>query len=419
MQLSVVPHSKFAKTTYPPLLCGFLDLTAIGNFTPALGFCQEVQVEQEIDQETVQETVQEIVQEIDQETVQEKVETKGYQFTPVKIIQCTKVKNQDNTGTCWSFATTSFLEAEMIRLGRSELNLSEMFIVKNIYREKAMNYVLRQGKANFGEGALAHDYINAVSRYGVVPESVFSGKSDDQKQHDHAEMTSLLQSLLEGVVKIKKPTQRWKAAYSDILDSYLGTASDEFEYAGKSYTAKSFAKSIDFDPSDYVNITSYTHHPFYEKFVLEIPDNFSNGSYLNLPIDDVVAIIDNAVENGYSVAWDGDVSERSFGAAQGIAVLPASPGRRDLFRKPGKELTATQEMRQATFESYETTDDHLMHLTGIATDQNGTKYYMIKNSWGAVGPFNGFIHMSEAYVRLKTVAILVHKDALPARLRKD
>lgn len=342
----------------------------------------------------------------------------SYEFTVQKAANCTAVKSQDSTGTCWSFATTSFLEAELIRLGRSEFNLSEMFIVKNIYREKATNYVLRQGKTNFGEGALAHDYINAVSRYGVVPEDVFSGKLEESQRHNHGEMTSLLQSLLETVVKSKSPSSRWKEAYSAILDIYLGTAPEEFEVDGKTYTARTFADSFDFDASDYVNITSYTHHPFYENFVLEIPDNFSSGSYLNLPIDEVIEIIDHAVDNGYTVAWDGDVSESTFSASKGIAVLPTDASRRSAMKKPGEEIQVTQEMRQETFESFSTTDDHLMHLVGVATDGNGTRYYMIKNSWGETGPFKGYVHMSEAYARLKTVSILVHKNAIPAHLRR-
>lgn len=343
---------------------------------------------------------------------------KSYKFSVVHSVQCTEVKNQESTGTCWSFATTSFLEAELLRLGKQELNLSEMFVVKNIYREKGLNYVLRQGKANFSEGALAHDYINAVSRYGVVPESAFNGKADEQQELDHTEMIALLQGVLESVVKLKKPSPRWRLAYDGILDSYLGTSPESFQFEGETYTPRAFAEKLNFNANDYVNITSYTHHPFYESFVLEIPDNFSNGSFLNLPIEEVMAIIDHAIENGYSVAWDGDVSERTFSASQGLAVLPVDANRRDAMRRPGPEQEVTQEQRQATFEQYITTDDHLMHLTGIAVDEDGNRYYMIKNSWGEVGPYAGYLHMSQAYAKLKTVSILIHKDALPAHLRK-
>lgn len=358
------------------------------------------------------------VQEVQEESQDKTSKPEKYVFEVQQAADCTAVKSQDSTGTCWSFATTSFLEAELIRLGRREFNLSEMFIVKNIYREKAMNYVLRQGKANFGEGALAHDYINAVARYGVVPEEVFSGKLTPDKPHNHGEMTALLQSILETVVKRKSPSPRWRLAYDAILDAYLGTAPEKFQVGDREFTAMSFAQSMDFDANDYVNITSYTHHPFYESFVLEIPDNFSNGSFQNLPIDELIEIIDYAVDNGYTVAWDGDVSESTFSASRGIAVLPTDESRGTAMKKPGPEIEVTQEMRQTTFESFATTDDHLMHLVGVATDQTGKRYYMIKNSWGEVGPYDGYVHMSQAYARLKTVSILVHKNAIPPHLRR-
>ncbi len=342
-----------------------------------------------------------------------------YDFTVEHNLACSDVKSQGSTGTCWSFATASFIESELIRREKGQHDLSEMFIVKNIYRDKADNYVLRQGKANFSQGALAHDFIRSAHRYGLVPEEVFSGLDEGQTNHDHGEMEAVMLGFLEAVVKRPKLSPKWREATNKILDIYLGTSPERFTYRDRSYSPKEFAKSLEFRGDDYVSITSYTHHPFYEKFVLEIPDNYSNGSFYNLPIDDLVSIIDEAIENGYTVAWDGDVSERSFSAAKGIAVLPADPNRRDLFTAPGEELEVDQAKRQETFMSYNTTDDHLMHLVGISRDQNGNKYYVIKNSWGKVGPYEGFIHMSEAYVRLKTIAIIVHKDALPPRLQRD
>lgn len=345
----------------------------------------------------------------------EKEEVKGYGFKIEKSIEYTPVKSQDNTGTCWCFAGASFLESELIRQGHGQHNLSEMYIVKNVYKDKAMNYVLRSGKANFGQGALAHDFINSVGRHGLIPEEYFSGLDDGQKRHDHSEMEAVLKGILDAVIERKKLTPKWRMAYDKVLDIYIGESPDSFNYQDKNYTPLELAKKFNFNAKDYVNLTSYTHHPFYESFVLEIPDNNSNGSFYNVPIDELMSIIDHAIENGFSVAWDGDVSESTFQAGQGMAILPADPRRRDLYTEPGKEVDVTQEMRQETFLSYSTTDDHLMHLVGISRDKAGNKYYVIKNSWGEVGPHKGLLHMSEAYVRLKTVAIVVHKDGIPPK----
>lgn len=349
----------------------------------------------------------------------EKKKSGKYDFTIEHSIDCTDVKSQDSTGTCWSFATASFIESELIRREKGQHNLSEMFIVKNIYRDKARNFVLRQGKANFSQGALAHDFINSAHSYGLVPEEVFSGLEEDQTRHDHGEMEALMAGYLNAVVKRSKLSPKWQVACDKILDTYLGSSPERFTYRDRSYSPKEFAKSLEFRGQDYVNITSYTHHPFYEPFVLEIPDNYSNGSFQNLPVDDMMEIIDSAIENGFSVAWDGDVSEKGFSAARGIAVLPTEPSRRDLFTKPGEEIKVDQAMRQETFMALSTTDDHLMHLVGISRDGDGNKYYMVKNSWGEIGPYKGFIHMSEAFVRLKTVAVIVHEDALPPRMQRD
>ena len=355
-------------------------------------------------------------------TTAEKDETKksepGYHFKDDIKISHSEIKSQDSTGTCWCFATASFIESELMRENKGNFDLSEMHVVRNVYKDKARNYVLRQGKANFGEGALAHDYINAVRDHGLVPQSAYSGLLGNARRHNHGEMAAMLKSLLEGVVKQKRVSSKWKTIYSQILDTYLGKAPTEFEYQGEKYTPQEFAKKIGFNASDYVSLTSYTHHPFYDEFVLEIPDNYSSGAFYNVPIDKLVAIIDHAVANGYSVAWDGDVSERGFSMRDGIAILP-SGNRNNAFKEPGDELTVNQEMRQATFENFTTTDDHLMHLVGTATDKNGKKYYVIKNSWGSVGPYGGKLYMSEAYVRLKTVSILLHKDAIPNEMLVD
>ena len=339
-----------------------------------------------------------------------------YGFELVKTINCTPVKSQDRTGTCWSFATSSFLESEAIRMGHGPQDFSEMFVVRNVYKDKARNYILRQGKANFSQGSLSHDLIRVIGRHGIVPESAYSGKLSDDKTHDHSEMEAVLKGMLDGVLKQKRLSRKWQLAFEKIIDVYLGELPNEFMLEGKKYTASSYANKLGFKPDNYVNISSFTHHPFYSQFVLEIPDNYSNGSFYNLPIGDVQAIVNNAIEKGYSVAWDGDVSEKGFSAPKGIAVIPTDPERPDLFVNPGQEEKVTQQMRQEQFESFSTTDDHLMHLTGIAKDRVGKKYYLIKNSWGEISEYKGYLYMSEAYLKLKTVAILVHKDAIPAHI---
>ena len=345
------------------------------------------------------------------EDKEEEEKPEPYEFTIKHSVECSDVKSQGRTGTCWCFATTSFIESELLRQDKGEHDLSEIFIVKNVYLNKAHNYIRRQGKTNFGEGALAHDYIRAASQHGLVPESVFDGLDPGQEEHDHAEMFDVLEGMLGGLEKRRRLSKEWPAAFNSVLDVYLGSSPTEFSYQEKDYTPKSFAEHLGFNADDYVNITSFSHHKFGKQFVLEIPDNFSSGLFHNMPIDDLVSTIDTAIKDGYSVAWDGDVSERGFSKSSGLAVLPVED-RKDYLKYPGEEIEVDQKMRQETFEEHSTTDDHLMHLTGIAHDQDGNKYYLIKNSWGEVGEHDGYLYMSEAYVRLKTVAILVHKDVV-------
>ncbi len=341
----------------------------------------------------------------------------GFDFTIETEINCSPVRSQDKTGTCWCFAGTSFLESELMRRNEGTVDLSEMFVVKNVYREKALNYVLRQGKTSFGQGALAHDYINAVNKYGVVPEEVYSGKTIGETAHDHGEMESLVQSMLDATIKRKKLSTRWQVATNRVLDVYLGDTPEQFQYQGQSFTPAEFANSIEFDGDDYTSFSSYSHHPFYETFVLEIPDNFSSGSFMNVPVDDLVQIIDNALDRGFGVMWDGDVSESGFSANRGVAVLPKS--KKNSLAGPVEQLEVTQELRQERFLSYQTTDDHLMHLVGRAVDQQGNKYYLIKNSWGKIGPHKGYLYMSEAYVRLHTLAITLNKDCVDPQFLRD
>ncbi len=333
-----------------------------------------------------------------------------YTFTVDEHSPYTSVKSQDRTGTCWSFATTSFLESELLRMGKGKYDLSEMFTVRTIYEDKALNYILRQGKANFGEGSLAHDVLRAVEMGGAVPQEVYSGLLPGQTSYDHSEMSAALKGLLDGVLQGKHPGSRWDDAFRAVLDVYMGAVPQEFSYRGKKYTPKTFAEKLGIKSSDYISLTSFTHHPFYTSFILEIPDNYSNGSYYNIPLDELVAAVDKALEAGYTIAWDGDVSEKGFSARHGLAILPEDPRRPDLFDKPGPELKVTQEARQEAFMSFFTTDDHLMHIVGLAHDQQGKKYYVVKNSWGNLGPYGGVIYMSEAYFRMKTVAVTLHKS---------
>ncbi|MEM9547940.1 MAG: C1 family peptidase [Bacteroidota bacterium] len=336
-----------------------------------------------------------------------------YEFKTEKKIHCTSIKNQARTGTCWSFSTASFLESELMRMGMEDINLSEMFIVRNIYKDKAHNYILRQGKANFSQGSLAHDLIRIAEKDGLMTEEAYSGLLSGESRHDHGEMVNGLHGFLDGVRKSKVLSHKWRSAFDGILDSYIGNVPEQFEYEDQSYTATTFAEMTKLKTEDYISITSFTHHPFYEQFILEIPDNYSNGSFYNVPLDELMSIIDYALLAGYSIVWDGDVSEKGFSARNGMALLPVDPKREDLFTNPGPEINVTQENRQINFENYSTTDDHLMHIVGIALDQDGTKYYLTKNSWGEISDYEGFLYMSEAFMKMKTVSIMIHKDGLP------
>lgn len=335
-----------------------------------------------------------------------------YVFTPEYVLDCTAVEDQQKTNTCWSFATSSFIEAELLRAGKGTVDLSEMYVVRQIYLDKARNYLLRQGKANFAEGGLSHDVTHAIRTYGVIPESVYPGKLPDDAVLNHGELSVVLKSVLDGMLSRKKVSQKWPDVINAILDVYLGPVPEHFQYEGHSYDPVSFARSLGLDMDEYVSLTSFTHHPFYSKFVLELPDNHANGSFYNVPIDDLLRITDNALAQGYSVAWDGDVGEPGFSSEHGLAVL-IEKGQRDGLMNPVHEVSVSQQDRQEAFETYATTDDHLMHITGSAKDQQGRRFYLVKNSWGETGPYNGFLYMSVPYFRAKTIAIMVHRDAIP------
>lgn len=366
----------------------------------------------------------------------------GYFFTTVKQLPATTVKNQYRSSTCWSYSTLSFLESELLRLGKDTFDLSDMFPVHKAYPEKAMMYVRFNGKHNFGPGGAAHDVINMMKKYGITPESAYSGHVIGEINPVHAEMDAVLQAYVDAVVKNpnKKLTPVWMKGLDGLVNAYLGEIPEKFVYHGSEYTPRTFCDMLGLNLDDYIEITSYTHHPFYSKFIIEIPDNWEMGEVYNVPMEDMMQIIDHAVMNGYTLAWGADVSEKGFSWKNGVAIIPdknapeVSGTDKDRWTKmsdtekekllfkfdhPVPEKNITQEMRQLEFDNYQTTDDHGLHLTGIAKDQNGHKYYIVKNSWGTENnPYKGYIYVSESYVRLKTMDILVNKNSVPKEIRK-
>ena len=356
----------------------------------------------------------------------QKKEGKGYIFSNIKKIKTTPVISQGATGTCWSFATTSFIETELIRMGKGEIDLSEMYSVRNAYKSKALNYIRFHGKTNFSQGGQAHDVLNSIRKYGMIPEEIYSGLNYGEEKHIHGELAAVLNGMLEGIVKNRnrKLTPVWQKAFNSVLEAYLGEVPENFTYKNKDYTPKTFAGELGFNPDDYIEFTSYTHHPFFSTFPLEVPDNWSSDLYFNLPFDEIIEIMDYALDNGYSVCWDGDVGERGFSHKNKVAIIPEKEWRdmseeeiNEIFESPNLEKKITQQMRQETFDNYTTTDDHLMHIVGSAEDEKGTRYYLTKNSWGEESnDFGGFLYMSESYVRLKTIAIMIHKDAIPKHI---
>ncbi|MBO9728218.1 MAG: aminopeptidase [Chitinophaga sp.] len=339
-----------------------------------------------------------------------------------KINAATPVKNQGMSGTCWSFSSTSMVESECLRKGVPELDLSEMFTARNVYIEKAKNYVRRQGFARFDEGGLAHDVIRSIALYGIEPESVYSGLKGNATVHNHSEMVTTMKKYLDSIIKVSPVPDNWVSQFTGILDNYMGQPPATFEYNGKTYTPQTFAKEVvKFNADDYVFLTSFTHHPFYQSFIIEVPDNFSNGAYYNVPLKELTNITESALEKGYTVLWDADVSNRGFSGSKGYAMLPEpnSSLKKDSINPDMAEPSYTQESRQQLYEELITQDDHLMHITGIEKTPKGKTFFLVKNSWGAnASPFGGYLNVSEAYFAVNTITIVVPKAALDKTLQK-
>lgn len=340
----------------------------------------------------------------------------NYEFQTVKDHDALAVLSQGQTGTCWSFSTASFLESEIIRKTGKHIDLSEMYNVRHVYPKKAENYILRQGKAQFGEGGLAHDVINSMRDAGLVPFEVYSGL-EGAETYNHEELFHALKSVLEAFATSKGPiSPKWQGIVSYILDSYLGENITEFTYQGKTYTPQSFLKMTGLHPDDYITITSFQDKANYRPFILNVPDNFSNGMMYNLPLDEYIQNIDHALEKGFTLSLDCDVSEKGFSAKHGIAVVPENSEDLPLgLTEIIKERTITGDYRLQEFYNFNTQDDHLMHIVGKVKDQKGTTYYKVKNSWGSEAhkvAHGGYIYMSVPYMQLKSISVLLHKDGL-------
>ncbi|MCL2727166.1 MAG: aminopeptidase [Bacteroidales bacterium] len=347
-----------------------------------------------------------------------------YTFTTVKELPITLIQNQNRTSTCWCFASLSFLESELIRMGKGSYNFSEMYVVWYTWLAKADRYVRTDGNINFAPGGGFEDFLYVIKNWGLVPEEVMPGLNYGEEVHVHNEMDAVLKGYVDAVLQNPngKLSTAWKRGFEGILDAYLGSRPQKFTWQGKEYTPKSFAASTNVNTDDYVCLTSFTHHPFYTQFALEISDNWLWSKSYNLPLDEFVSIVDHAIDNGYTVLWASDASEVGF-TRKGVAVVPdaAETVRAELVKiaeKPCNEKTINQEMRQIAFDNKQTTDDHAMHIFGVAKDQNGKKFYMVKNSYGTSSGYNGIWYASQAYVSYKTTNIMVHKNAIPSAIRQ-
>lgn len=365
-----------------------------------------------------------------------------YNFTVVKENPITSIKNQANSGTCWSFAGVSFLESELLKMNKGSHDLSEMYIVRRNYEDKAVKYVRLHGNLNFAGGGSFADVIETIDEYGIVPENEYRGLEYGEVNHKHGEIDHLLSAYMTGVIanKNRSLSPVWFKGFNGILDAYFGEKPESFQYEGKTITPQSYATVLGLKSDNYVSLSSFNHHKFYTQFPVEVPDNWRWASSYNLPLDEFIESIDNALMNGYTVAWATDVSEVGF-SRSGIAIVPdlesdenagsdqahwlglsASERTNEVRSKIGKEVLKekliTQEARQIGYDNHETTDDHGMHIYGIAKDQNGNKFYMVKNSWGETGPYKGLWYASEAFVKFKTTNITLNKAGLPNAIAK-
>ena len=374
----------------------------------------------------------------------EQPKEEGFVFTTVKELPITSIKNQNRAGTCWCYSSMAFLEAELLRMGKGEYDFSEMYIVHNTYLDRADKAVRTHGDASFSQGGSFYDVIYGMEHFGLVPEAEMRpGVMYGDSLSNHPELSAVSDAVVAAIAKGRlsklqsdaNGTPLWKKSIEAIHDIYLGERPEKFTYNGKEYTPKSFYESTGLNADDYVSLTSYTHHPFYSQFVLEIQDNWRWALSYNLPIDELMEVFDNAIMNGYSIAWGSDVSENGF-TRDGIAVMPdqekaqelsgsdmahwlkMKPEEKKLNTKPQPQIWCTQEQRQLAYDNWETTDDHGMLIYGIAKDQEGNEYYMVKNSWGKTGKYDGIWYASKAFVRYKTMNIVVHKDALPKDIAK-
>ena len=364
----------------------------------------------------------------------------GYTFTTVKELKITPVKNQHRSGTCWSFSGVALIEAELLRTGKGEYDLSEMFVVNKSYTDKADKYVRLHGFLNYAQGGSFADVLYVFKHYGAIPGEAYRGLNYDEPMHVHEEMEKASLAFVKAIAANPngKLSPVWKEGHQAIIDSYLGKIPEKFNYQGKEYTPQSFGQSLGLNMDDYISITSYTHEPFYSLFALEIQDNWRWALSYNVPLNELMQVFENAIQKGYPIAWASDVSERGF-TREGVAIIPdieyeETKGSdrerwiglnrtdreakiRELLKRPCKEIEVTQESRQKAYDNYETTDDHGMLIYGVATDQTGKKFYMVKNSWGADNPYKGMWYASEAFIAYKTMNIVVHKNAIPDTIK--
>ena len=365
-----------------------------------------------------------------QEVKQDKPE-----FTVVKQAPVTSVKNQYRSGTCWCYSALSFVESEIIRQKGIEVDLSEMFVVNHAYFDRAVKYIRLDGKLGFSAGSSFGDVFEVIKSYGIVPQDVYSGMNYGTELPVQGELDAVLEGFVKALVTNpnRKLTPAWKPAFQGILDAYLGEIPATFKAEEKAFNPLTYRDYLGINTDDYINLTSFTHHPFYEPFIIEVCDNWRWGSAYNLPIEELMEVMYNAVENGYTIAWGADVSEKGF-TRSGIATVPDFEnkvtagsdqerwvGKSDAGKEesaPAEEKVITQEMRQIAYDNKETTDDHGIHIYGLAKDQNGNPYFIVKNSWGKAGDYEGIWYASDAYVRYKTLNIVVHKDALPKSIKK-